>query len=239
MKKKTIKIKNKRYELVFNGIDQWPSLSDDDDYAESGYINVDIKVGGESFGVSGGWLEVRSGDFIHYQTNEEGGINCHGQLNKFAKAIGYKLDKEELESQWWYWHDADSSRWYDSEEAAKKACKSWVSGKSEIGPEYKRIDFSSLGELIAEQATPIIAKYIDENCPAIRELHEYQKNNDGCYMCLNRGNDGYHLYIWDKKKDSVNDDGQKASDGGFISCTTIREMDLLSEYETSGDVVKI
>lgn len=73
----------------------------------------------------------------------------------------------------------------------------------------------------------------------IETLIKKMEENKGNYYCLNQGNGGYHLYIWDNKKDSINDDGQKAIDGGFIKCETKEDCDNLSNYETSGDVEKI
>ena len=35
---------------------------------------------------------------------------------------------------WWAWHDADSSRWHSTEEAAQAACSAWLCGESSDGP---------------------------------------------------------------------------------------------------------
>jgi len=43
---------------------------------------------------------------------------------------------------WWDWHDADSSRHYATMDEAEAACRAWVAGESDVGPDRR-------GEILA------------------------------------------------------------------------------------------
>ena len=65
-----------------------------------------------------------------------------------TRVIDFDEDQSDKESAWWRWHDSDPTRHYESLEEAEDACKSWVDGRSDVGPanllEY--VDVYSGGE---------------------------------------------------------------------------------------------
>ena len=91
----------------------------------------------------------------------------------------------------------------------------------------------------ALDADTMVETYLRQNSPAVTQFLKYMRDNDGNFMCLNEGNDRFMLYIWDEVSKSVNDDGSNCTDGGHIHYTTDIEREVLTRFETSGNVVKI